>query len=83
MLLKWNVCFRLNIFLIWGCKKIFLKNIKLVKKNNQKGIGLFVWIQHKRAILFCKNSGFKSIGTNSYPIADNETIVNHLTYLEF
>ena len=40
-------------------KKLFDFNVGLIKKNNQKGIWLYVWIKNYRALNFYEKVAFK------------------------
>ncbi|WP_439128884.1 GNAT family N-acetyltransferase [Polaribacter sp.] len=62
--------------------ELFKFNLELCKKNNQKGIWLYVWIKNYRALSFYKKVGFKKIATYDFPISETETRLNDILYLE-
>jgi len=64
-------------------KKLFDFNVELSKKNNQKGIWLYVWVENLRAIKFYKKSGFKIIGKYDFKISETHTNPNHIMYLTY
>jgi len=63
-------------------KKLFDFNVNLVKRNNQKGIWLYVWIKNYRALKFYEKVGFQKIALYDFPISDKETRPNDVLYLE-
>ena len=62
-------------------KKLFDFNLGLIKKNNQKGIWLYVWIKNYRALNFYEKVGFKRIGNYDFPISKTETRPNDILFL--
>jgi ribosomal protein S18 acetylase RimI-like enzyme len=63
-------------------KKLFDYNLDLTKKNNQKGIWLYVWIKNYRALKFYEKVGFKKIALYDFPISDTETRPNDVLFLD-
>ena len=63
-------------------KKLFDFNVDFIKKNNQKGIWLYVWIKNDRALRFYKKVGFKKIALFDFPISATETRPNNVLFLD-
>ncbi len=63
--------------------KLFQFNVELSKKNNQKGMWLFVWVENERAINFYKKIGFKIVGLHNFEISETHSNPNHQMYLEY
>ena len=63
--------------------KLFQYNIEFAKKNNQKGIWVFVWVENKRAIAFYKKMGFIIVGSFDFQVSETHSNPNHAMYLEF
>jgi len=63
--------------------KLLEYNIKLSKKEIQKGIWLAVWTENARAIKFYCKMGFKILGAHSYEISPTHSNPNHIMYLEY
>ena len=57
-------------------------NIDIARKNNQKGIWLFVWTENERAMKFYLKSGFKINGSGNFKISETHANPNHRLYLE-
>tara|TARA_R110002049_G_scaffold45022_4_gene131643 strand:+ start:12220 stop:12735 length:516 start_codon:yes stop_codon:yes gene_type:complete len=64
-------------------KALFKYNLELAKKENQKGIWLYVWVKNYRAIDFYTKAGFKEIAPYDFPISETETRPNYVLYLKF
>ncbi|MDG1039942.1 MAG: GNAT family N-acetyltransferase [Polaribacter sp.] len=63
--------------------KLFEYNIEFAKKNDQKGIWVFVWVENKRAIAFYKKMGFVIVGSYNFIVSKTHSNPNHVMYLEF
>lgn len=63
--------------------QLFNLNFELARKNEQKGIWLFVWTANARAIKFYRKNGFTVAGSFTYKISDNHYNPNYLMLLEF
>lgn len=63
-------------------KLLFDFNVKLCKKNNQKGMWLHVWFENPRAIKFYQKMGMQSIGYFDFPVSKDYTNPNHVMYIE-
>ena len=61
--------------------KLFEFNFKLIKKNNQKGIWLYVWVENERALHFYKKNGFTIIGSHNFKISESHSNPNHHMFL--
>jgi ribosomal protein S18 acetylase RimI-like enzyme len=64
-------------------QELIQHNIDLSKKNHQKGIWLFVWIENPRAINFYKRNGFAIIGSYDFKISENHSNPNYQMLLKF
>lgn len=58
-------------------------NIDLSKRNNQRGIWLFVWKENHRAVNFYKKNGFVIIGSYDFKISETHSNPNHQMFLKF
>jgi len=63
--------------------ELFLFNIELSKKNNQKGMWLYTWIENHKAIQFYKKVGFKIVGSYDFKISETHSNPNHQMLLTF
>lgn len=62
-------------------KLLFDFNINLIKKNNQVGTWLYVWIKNEKALKFYKKTRFKNIADYDFPVSETETRPNYIMYL--
>lgn len=58
-------------------------NIDLSRRNNQRGIWLFVWKENQRAVNFYKKIGFVIIGSYDFKISETHTNPNNQMLLKF
>jgi len=63
--------------------KLYQFNLALSKKNNQKGMWLFVWVENERAINFYKKIGFKIVGLYDFEISATHSNPNHQMLLRY
>ncbi len=63
--------------------KLFEFITQLSKKENQKGVWLFVWTQNERAVTFYKRNGFEIIEHTDFKISETHSNPNHVMYLEY
>ena len=64
-------------------KLLFDFNINLIKKNNQAGTWLYVWIKNYKALKFYEKTGFQKIGDYDFPVSKTETRPNYIMFLKF
>ena len=57
--------------------------LRVMKKENQSGVWLYVWKENNRAIRFYEKKGFRTIGNHDFPISATHTNPNHRMYLAF
>lgn len=62
--------------------ELFEFNVNLARKNDQKGIWLFVWKENQRAINFYKKNGFVITGSYDFKISDTHSNPNHQMFLK-
>ncbi|RPD96210.1 GNAT family N-acetyltransferase [Aureibaculum marinum] len=63
--------------------QLFDFNIKLSKKQNQKGIWLAVWVENKRALNFYTKIGFKIVGNYNFKISETHSNPNHIMFFKY
>jgi ribosomal protein S18 acetylase RimI-like enzyme len=63
--------------------ELFQFNVDFSKKNNQKGIWLFVWKENQRAVNFYKKNGFVIVGSYDFKISETHSNPNHQMLLRF
>ena len=63
--------------------KLYQFNLALSKKNNQKGMWLFVWVENERALNFYKKIGFKIVGLHDFEISATHSNPNHQMLLTY
>lgn len=64
-------------------RELFLFNVDFSKKQKQKGIWLYVWIENHRAIEFYLKNGFKIIGEYHFKISETHSNPNHQMLLTY
>ena len=63
--------------------QLYQFNVELSKKNNQKGMWLFVWTENHRAVNFYHKMGFKIIGEHNFQISKTHSNPNHQMLLTY
>ena len=58
-------------------------NLDLSKRNEQRGIWLYVWKENVRAVDFYTKAGFHIIGSHDFKISDTHSNPNHQMLLSF
>lgn len=58
-------------------------NIQLAKRNQQKGMWIYVWKENTKAYHFYLKSGFQIIGEYDFKISENHSNPNYQMLLEF
>ncbi len=64
-------------------KELFDFNVELARKNHQKGMWLFVWVENKRAFRFYQKMGFEIVGQHDFKISETHSNPNHQMFLRF
>lgn len=63
--------------------ELFQFNINLAKRNDQRGMWLYVWKENHRAVNFYKKNGFIIIGSHDFKISETHSNPNHQLFLRF
>lgn len=59
-------------------EKLLKHNLEIAKKQNQKGLWLFVWTENDKALKFYKKSNFTIIGEHNFKISDQHSNPNYV-----
>lgn len=63
--------------------QLFKFNLDLSKRNNQKGMWLFVWVDNLRAANFYIKTGFKIIGKHDFQLSPSHSNPNHHMFYKY